>query len=460
MGKTVKKEWVDIIFIDPIQKITSQRAASGILLFTTAIIAMILANSPLKEWYHSLWDIHFKIGFGEHVIDKDLLHWINDGLMAIFFFVVGLELKREIISGELSNPRQAILPIGAAIGGMLFPAIIYLIFNPSGEASNGWGVPMATDIAFVLGLLYILGDKVPTSLKVFLTALAIADDIGAVLVIALFYTSNIEMTSLLFAAGFLLVMITANKIGVRYSFFYAVVGIVGLWVAFLMSGIHATIAAVLAALTIPASAKVPENVFSKAMGSLTSKFKNLQRTEESTLTHDQVVVLQQMKNLNNSAIPPLQKLEHNMHPLVVFIVMPIFAFANAGVTIVGNFFNLLLSPITLGVFLGLIIGKVVGVYLISFILIKAKVAQLPTGMNKMHLFGAGLLAAIGFTMSLFIASLAFVHAESEMQAKIGVLIATLTASVLGYLTILYANKKDYKDKDEIIYDKNVELEES
>ena len=449
MGKTVKKELVDIIFINPIQKITSQRTASGVLLFTTAIVAMILANSPLQDWYHSLWDIHFKIGFGEYVIDKDLMHWINDGLMAIFFFVVGLELKREIISGELSKPRQAILPIGAAVGGMIFPALIYLFLNPSGEASNGWGVPMATDIAFVLGLLYILGNKVPVSLKVFLTALAIADDIGAVLVIALFYTSNIEITSLMFAAGFLLVMIVANKIGVRFSLFYAIVGIIGLWIAFLLSGIHATIAAVLAAMTIPASAKVPEDVFSKAMGSLTSKFKNLKQTEKSTLTGEQVIVLQQMKNLNNSAIPPLQKLEHNMHPLVVFIVMPIFAFANSGVTIEGNVFDLLLSPITLGVFLGLLIGKVVGVFVVSYILIKLKIAQLPVGMNKFHLFGAGVLAAIGFTMSLFISSLAFINPDSEMQAKIGVLTATLTASVLGYFSILYANPKSQNDKEEI-----------
>lgn len=449
MGKTVKKELVDIIFINPIQKITSQRTASGVLLFTTAIVAMILANSPLQDWYHSLWDIHFKIGFGEYVIDKDLMHWINDGLMAIFFFVVGLELKREIISGELSKPRQAILPIGAAVGGMIFPALIYLFLNPSGEASNGWGVPMATDIAFVLGLLYILGNKVPVSLKVFLTALAIADDIGAVLVIALFYTSNIEITSLMFAAGFLLVMIVANKIGVRFSLFYAIVGIIGLWIAFLLSGIHATIAAVLAAMTIPASAKVPEDVFSKAMGSLTSKFKNLKQTEKSTLTGEQVIVLQQMKNLNNSAIPPLQKLEHNMHPLVVFIVMPIFAFANSGVTIEGNVFDLLLSPITLGVFLGLLIGKVVGVFVVSYILIKLKIAQLPVGMNKFHLFGAGVLAAIGFTMSLFISSLAFINPDSEMQAKIGVLTATLTASVLGYFSILYANHKSQNDKEEI-----------
>lgn len=437
----MSKEIVDVVFIDPLQKFMNRSTTSGILLFTTAVLAMVIANSPLQHWYHELWQIHFKIGVGEYMIDKDLHHWINDGLMAVFFFVVGLELKREIISGELSNPKNAILPIGAAIGGMIFPAIIYLLFNPSGEASNGWGVPMATDIAFVLGLLYILGDKVPISLKVFLTALAIADDIGAVLIIAFFYTSNIEEISLMVAGGFLVMMIIANRIGVRSSLVYAILGIVGLWVAFLLSGIHATIAAVLAALTIPASAKVPESIFARKMQRLLKTFESLDKTKAATLTEDQVVVLSQMRTMSDYAMPPLQKLEHGMHPLVAFVVMPIFAFANAGVTIEGEFFELLFAPITLGVILGLLIGKVVGVYLVSFIIIKLKIAKLPDGMNKLHLLGAGLLAAIGFTMSLFIAGLAFTDPISDMQAKIGVLMATLIASILGFITIKVANAR-------------------
>lgn len=440
----MSKEIVDIVFIDPLQKFMNRSTTSGILLFTTAVLAMVIANSPLQHWYHELWQIHFKIGVGEYMIDKDLHHWINDGLMAVFFFVVGLELKREIISGELSNPKNAILPIGAAIGGMIFPAIIYLLFNPSGEASNGWGVPMATDIAFVLGLLYLLGDKVPISLKVFLTALAIADDIGAVLIIAFFYTSNIEEISLMVAGCFLVMMIIANRIGVRSSLVYAILGIVGLWVAFLLSGIHATIAAVLAALTIPASAKVPESIFTRKMHKLLKTFESLDKTKATTLTEDQVVVLSQMKKMSDYAMPPLQKLEHGMHPLVAFVVMPIFAFANAGITIEGEFFELLFAPITLGVILGLLVGKVVGVYLVSFIIIKLKIAKLPDGMNKLHLLGAGLLAAIGFTMSLFIAGLAFNDPISDMQAKIGVLIATLIASILGFIVIRLANARNIK----------------
>lgn len=441
MSEKVKKDLVDIMFINPVQKFINRSTTSGILLFAMAALAMIIANSPLQEWYHKLWEIHFQIGFGEFEIDKSLHHWINDGLMAVFFFVVGLELKREVISGELSNPKNAILPIGAAIGGMIFPAIIYLLFNPSGEASNGWGVPMATDIAFVLGLLYLLGNKVPVSLKVFLTALAIADDIGAVLIIAFFYTSNIETVSLMVAGAMLIIMILANTIGVRSALFYAIIGIGGLWVAFLLSGIHATIAAVLAALTIPASAKIPENIFSRQMQRLLGRFEGLDKTNERTLSHDQVVVLKQMKKMSNYAIPPLQKLEHSMHPLVAFIVMPIFAFANAGITIEGDFMNLLNSPITLGVIFGLLVGKVMGVYLVSFILVRTKIAKLPEGMNKLHLLGAGLLAAIGFTMSLFIAGLAFNDPISDMQAKIGVLIATLIASIFGFVIIRLANRR-------------------
>lgn len=441
MSQEIKRELVDVLFVNPIQRFIGNSTTSGILLFVTALLALILANSPLQDWYHSLWHNHFIIGFGENAIDKDLHHWINDGLMAIFFFVVGLELKREIISGELSKPKNAILPLGAAAGGMIVPAIIYYFMNPAGEPSNGWGVPMATDIAFALGLLYLIGKKVPVSLKIFLTALAIADDIGAVLIIAFFYTSHIEISSLMVAGVFLLIMIVANRIGVRSALFYAIMGIGGLWVAFLMSGIHATIAAVLAALTIPASAKIPENVFSKKMNSLLNRFVALDPTNEPTLTHDQLVVLDKMKNISDRAIPPLQKLEHNLHPFVSFIVMPVFAFANAGVTIKGDFMQLITSPVTLGVIFGLVIGKVVGVYLISWLLVKLRIAPIPSGMNKLHLLGAGFLASIGFTMSLFIAGLAFSDPVYDMQAKIGVLTATVLGSVLGYTIIRIANNR-------------------
>ena len=434
-----KREIVDIYIKDPIQKFINNSSASGVVLFISALLALIIANTSLADWYHDLWHIHFKIGFSDFLIDKDLHHWINDGLMAIFFFVVGLELKREVIAGELSNPKNAILPLCGAVGGMLAPALIYILFNPSGEASNGWGIPMATDIAFALGILYLLGKNVPTSLKIFLTALAIADDIGAVLVIAFFYTSNIDFTSLFTGAAFLMVLITANLIGVRNTIFYAVVGIVGLWTAFLMSGVHATIAAVIAAFTIPSTAKIPENIFTNSIQKLLNKFNALDPNNQPTLTEEQLHVLSKMSKVSSQALPPLQKLEHSMHPLVSFIVMPIFAFANAGVTIKGDFMELVMSPVTLGVILGLLIGKVVGVFGITFILTKLKIAKLPEGMNIVHLLGASILAAIGFTMSLFISGLAFKDPIYDMEAKIGILLASLIAGVVGFLTIKKAN---------------------
>ena len=446
MKEEIRKEIVDIYIKDPIQKFISNSSASGIMLFISALLALIIANTPWADWYHHLWHIHFKIGFNDYVIDKDLHHWINDGLMAIFFFVVGLELKREVLAGELSSPKNAILPLCGALGGMIVPALIYMLFNSTGEASNGWGIPMATDIAFALGILYLLGKNVPTTLKVFLTALAIADDIGAVLVIAFFYTSNIDFTSLFTGAVFLVVLITANLIGVRNTLFYAIVGIVGLWTAFLMSGVHATIAAVIAAFTIPSTAKIPENTFTTIIQRLLNKFNDLDTTNQPTLTEDQLHVLSRMSKVSNEALPPLQRLEHGMHPLVSFIVMPIFAFANAGVTIKGDFMELIMSPVTLGVILGLLIGKVVGVFGVTFILTKLKIAKLPVGMNTLHLLGASILAAIGFTMSLFISGLAFTNPVYDMEAKIGILLASFIAGIFGFITIRKANNIQQKEK--------------
>ncbi|MCW8939550.1 MAG: Na+/H+ antiporter NhaA, partial [Flavobacteriales bacterium] len=242
---------VDKWIIDPIQRFINNSTTSGIVLFSSAFLAIILSNSPWSHEFHAFWELEFSISFDGHYITKNLHHWINDGLMAVFFFVVGLELKREIVAGELKDPKNAILPITAAIGGMILPAVVYLLFNQSGPTTDGWGIPMATDIAFALGVLYLLGNKVPLSLKIFLTALAIVDDIGAVLVIAFFYTSNIDFISLATGGVFMLILIASNLIGIRNTIYYAIIGIGGLWLAFLMSGVHATIAAVMAAMTIP-----------------------------------------------------------------------------------------------------------------------------------------------------------------------------------------------------------------
>ncbi|MEH6681804.1 MAG: Na+/H+ antiporter NhaA [Sediminicola sp.] len=437
----MKKQVVDIWIVDPMKRFMNNSTTSGIVLFSSALLALLLSNSPWAVTFHHLWETEFFIGFGDFSIVKTLHHWINDGLMAIFFFVVGLELKREIIAGELSSPRNAILPLVAAMGGMIVPALIYLFFNGTGEASNGWGIAMATDIAFALGILYLLGSKVPISLKIFLTALAIADDIGAVLVIAFFYTSEIDFVSLSVGAIFLALLVSANLIGIRSTLFYGIVGIGGLWTAFLMSGVHATIAAVLAAFTIPANTRVSESFFTKKIESLLDKFKDIKSTPRSTVTPGQLHVLQDIRNYSKMALTPLQRLEHGLHPLVAFIIMPIFALSNAGVSINSEFWEQLKSPVTYGVMGGLILGKVIGVLGFVYLMIKLKWAQLPLGMNNLHMVGVSFLAAIGFTMSLFISELAFENEMLVAQAKIGILLASILASFIGFHIIRIAGKK-------------------
>jgi NhaA family Na+:H+ antiporter len=432
----IKPTIVDRYVVKPISEFMNNSKMSGIILFCSATLAMILSNSPLAEAFHHIWEHQFSIGYDEFIITKDLHHWINDGLMAIFFFVVGLELKREIVAGQLKNPKNAIMPIVAALGGMLFPAIIFLYLNPSGEPSNGWGIPMATDIAFALGILYLLGDRVPVSLKVFLTAIAIVDDLGAVLVIAIFYTSQINTESLAIGGLFFGVMLIANRIGVRNTVFYGIMGIGGVWLAFLLSGVHATIAAVLAAFAIPATTNIDEKIYSFRLADLYDRFNKAKSSSDIALiSHEQQEVLEEIRSLSTNAIPPLQRLEHALHPLVAFVVMPIFALSNAGVTLSGDITEAMLSPVTLGVVFGLILGKIFGIFGTSFILSRMRIAPLPEGMKYKQLFGVSLLGAIGFTMSLFIASLAFEDAELLLEAKLGILTASLIASIIGYFVV-------------------------
>lgn len=435
----IQKQPVDVWIIDPMKKFISNSTTSGIILFSSALIAMILSNSPWANQFHHLWENEFSVGFNGHYLSKNLHHWINDGLMAVFFFVVGLELKREIIAGELRDIKKAMLPIGAAIGGMMVPASIYFALNSQGPTTDGWGIPMATDIAFALGVLYLLGDRVPVSLKVFLTALAIADDLGAVLVIAFFYTSEIDFISLITGGAFLLILVFANFIGVRSSLFYAIVGIGGVWLAFLMSGVHATIAAVLAAFTIPANVKVSEELFSNKLDHLLQLFKKAKPNNLPTVTDEQLHVLQEIRNLSKSALTPLQRLEHGLHPLVAFVIMPVFALSNAGISLTAETIAQFNSPVTTGVFFGLLIGKVTGVLGMVALFVKLKWAVIPSDINRMQLVGASFLAAIGFTMSLFISGLAFTDELYITQAKLGILAASLLASVIGYLIIRKAS---------------------
>lgn len=437
ISRAPAERWV----IEPMKRFISNSTMSGIILFSSAFIALVISNSPWSEAYHHFWETEFSIGFGDNILSKSLHHWINDGLMAVFFFVVGLELKREIIAGELSDPKNAILPVSAAIGGMVIPALVFWFFNNGLESVSGWGIPMATDIAFALGVLYLLGDRVPLSLKIFLTALAIADDIGAVLVIAFFYTSEINFYSLGTGVLFMVMLILANMSGVRNTLFYAILGIGGLWLAFLMSGVHATIAAVLAAFTIPARVKIPELLYSSKLEILHNKFKAATPNDQPTVTQEQLHILEDIRDLSKKALTPLQRLEHSMHPLVAFIIMPVFALANAGVSLTGDILGQLFSPLALGIFAGLLLGKVLGVVGVSVMLIKFKIASIPEGMNKYHLLGAGFLAAIGFTMSLFITDLAFKQQEFIFQAKLGILTASIGASIIGFWLIWMGNRK-------------------
>ena len=333
-------------------------STAGIVLLVSAVIAMIWANSAWSDSYHHLWEYKISIQAGEYGISKTLHEWINDGLMALFFFVIGLELKREIMAGELSDMGKAILPLIAALGGMLFPALIYFLFNPGGPQSNGWGIPMATDIAFALGIMSLLGNRVPLSLKIFLTALAIADDIGAVLVIAFFYTSDISMLSLGFGALFLMLLLAANYIGVRSTLFYGLVGIAGVWLAFLMSGVHATIAGVLAAFAIPARTKIDEEKFIQVLEDQLREFHAIPPNDVTLLEPAQYKVIEKINRLTKAAGTPLQKLEYKLHSWVAYLVMPLFAFSNSGITLHAGFLNdIMSSNITLGVLLGLVVGN-------------------------------------------------------------------------------------------------------
>lgn len=422
--------------LKPVERYMHAESTAGVVLLVSATAAMIWANSPWHHYYHDVWEYNIGIQVGDYGISKTLHQWINDGLMAMFFFVIGLELKREIIAGELSEVGKAILPLIAAFGGMLLPALIYFLFTGWGPGRNGWGIPMATDIAFALGIMSLLGKRVPLSLKIFLTALAIADDIGAVLVIALFYTSDISMQSLGAGGLFLLVLLGANYIGVRSTLFYGVVGIAGVWLAFLMSGVHATIAGVLAAFAIPARTKIDEKKFINILEDQLKEFHAIPPNDVTLLEPAQYKIIERINRLANAAGTPLQKLEYQLHPWISFLVMPLFAFSNSGVTLEAGFLtDMWSSNVTLGILLGLLVGKFFGILLFSWAAVKWKIAPLPEGIKWKQIIGVALLAGIGFTMSLFITTLAFKDPEFIMEAKLGIFLASMLAGAMGYFVL-------------------------
>ncbi len=410
--------------------------AGAVALLVATMLALAFANSPLWGAYEAFW--HTEVGFsvGAWEFSESLVHWVNDLLMAFFFFVVGLEIKRELLVGELSIRRKAVLPIFAAIGGMAVPALIYLALNAGGSGANGWGIPMATDIAFAIGVMALLGDRVPPGLKVFLVALAIADDIGAIIVIAIFYSSGISFAWLGAAALLFAVLVVFNRRGIDSPVPYLAVG-GALWFAVLMGGVHSTIAGVLIAFTIPAVAKIdPLQFVSDTRGRLEQIEAVDVRGSHVLIDNEQQLCALEIRREARHTAAPLQRLEFALHPFTTFVVLPLFALSNAGVRFVGGDFVAAIStPIAAGVLLGLVVGKPLGIALMSFVAVKLRIADLPDGVAWSQMIGAGLLGGIGFTMSLFVASLAFRGTAEITEAKMAILLASVVAGLAGYLVL-------------------------
>ena len=419
----------------PFEEFGRLESSGGILLIGCTLAAMLWANSPWSASYFELWHTKLTVGFAQATLSKEIHFWINDGLMAVFFLLVGLEIKREVLIGELASLQKAALPLVGALGGMLIPAGFYFLFNRSGPGAAGWGVPMATDIAFALGVLALLGDRVPTSLKVFLAALAIADDIGAVLIIAFFYTEQLSYVSLAVAGIFFVALFLMNRIGVRHTMVYVILG-VGLWLAFLQSGIHATVAGVLLALTIPAHRRIDGPAFLERSGKILEEFRCADQSDdpiEASATRS--AALRLLAQDCHYAEAPMLRFEHALAPWSKHAIMPIFALANAGVYLGGDALAKLVSPISLGVISGLALGKPLGIVVFAWLAVRSGLATLPQKVNWRQIVGVGTLAGIGFTMSLFIASLAFGAAEELETAKVGILAASIVSGAAGALII-------------------------
>jgi NhaA family Na+:H+ antiporter len=418
------------LVLQPLQTFLRTEEAGGILLLAAATIALIWANSPWRSSYDALWHTQLTIGLGAWSLAEDLQHWVNDALMALFFLVVGLEIKRELTTGELRQPRAAALPAIAALGGMVVPALLYLAINPSGEPGRGWGIPMATDIAFALGVLAIVGRGLPTALKSFLLALAIVDDIGAILVIAIFYSGSISPGPLLTAAGLLALILVLQRLHVRWTAVYVLVG-VSVWLATLQSGIHATIAGVALGLATPAVA------FQRPKAVSLEAHRIADDTVDNPVPPDaDAHQWLHLAGLTREAVSPLARLEHLLHPWTSYVVIPVFALANAGVSISrSSLGNALTSGITLGVVAGLVVGKTVGVTMFTWLATRTGITRLPEGVGWGQLVGVAALAGIGFTVSLFITSLAFQTQAIQDAAKVGILIASLLAGLLGALLL-------------------------
>lgn len=389
--------------IKTIQEFIKLESAGGIILFAFAMLALVLDNTPLQHLYTGLQDIPLTFQIGTFALSKPLILWVNDGLMAVFFFLVGLEIKREILEGELNSLSKFALPGFAAVGGMLVPGLIYAALNLHNPANlHGWAIPTATDIAFALGILSLLGSRVPVSLKIFLTALAILDDLGAIIIIAIFYTHNMSYISLAFAGVCMIILLVLNLMGVRRMGIYILVGVI-MWVCVLKSGVHATLAGVILAMAIP------------------------------------------LRDKKDPTRSPLRDIEHGLHPWVAFLVLPVFAFFNAGVSFAGISLSTLAHPIPLGIALGLFVGKQIGVFGAAWLAVKAKLARLPQGASWSWIYGISLLCGIGFTMSLFIGTLAFNEVDQTyaVLVRLGVIVGSFASGLLGYLILFGKSKQTH-----------------
>jgi NhaA family Na+:H+ antiporter len=413
-----------------------------VLMFMT-VLALILANTPLTESYTHFFHTKVDLNVGSWEISHTIHHWINDGLMAIFFFVIGLEIKREILVGELSNIKVAILPILAAIGGMIFPALIYFGINAGTEGASGWGIPMATDIAFAISALVLLGKRVPVALVTFLVALAIVDDLGAVLVIAIFYTDQINILPLGLAGVAFLILVLFNRVGIHMILPYFIVGLF-LWFFMLESGVHATIAGVIAALAIPSKPKQAPVDFTRSTRNLLDEYDSYPVATDHIMHERQKAILLNIKDRIDAVGTPATRMEHSLHLPVALIVIPLFALANAGITIDFSAISTTIKePVSLGIIMGLILGKVIGIFGVSWLAIKLKIATLPQGSTMSQIFGVAFLGGIGFTMSIFVADLAFLNTpELIFQAKVGILAASLFSGLFGFFWLKYIAKRE------------------
>jgi len=425
--------------IYPLQEFVKAEAFSGILLMLITLVALAWANSPWSETYTAVWNTPLTIAFGDYGLTKAAILWINDGLMAIFFFVVGLEIKREMLMGELASFRNAAFPVVAALGGMFVPAGIYAALNYHGAGLSGWGIPMATDIAFALGILTLLGNRVPLSLKLFLVAFAIVDDIGAVLVIALFYTAEVDFLLLWCALLLFGILLVLCALRVRSTWIYMLLGVL-MWIAFLKSGVHATVAGILLATTIPARSKITEVEFISTTDTILGELQSYHytRTGEEDETPEEEnfqAAVHTLENNTEEALSPLHRLEHALHPWVAYFIMPLFALANAGIYIDASLTNGFFNTISWGIILGLIIGKPVGILLFTVLASVTGLVAKPDTFSWGQLVGAGLLGGIGFTMSIFIANLAFAGTPFLAQAKLAILLASLVAGSAAYLLL-------------------------